>query len=52
MSELIMAIDFYLLNLKNWNYSFAHSIKLSEEFSSSKIITQLNHLIEGENNGT
>ena len=51
-SELIMALDFYLLNLKNWNYSFAHSIKLSEEFSSSKIITQLNHLIEGENNGT
>lgn len=52
MSELITAMDFYLLNLKNWNYSLAHAIKLSEKFSSSKIITQLNHLIEGENDGT
>lgn len=52
MSELITAMDFYLLNLKNWNYSLAHAIKLSEKFSSSKIITQLNHLIEGETDGT
>lgn len=50
--ELNGALDFYILNLKNWNYAFAHSIKLGKVFSSSKIIQQLNQLIEGESHGT
>ncbi|MCI2774180.1 accessory Sec system protein Asp1 [Staphylococcus petrasii] len=50
--QLGIALDFFLINLKNWNYSFAHSIKLSHEFSSQFIIQQLDYLIEGEYDGT
>ncbi|GGG98560.1 accessory Sec system protein Asp1 [Staphylococcus pragensis] len=52
MEQLHMALDYFLLNLKNWNYSFAHSIKLSENFSSKFIIQQLDSLIEGGTYGT
>ena len=37
-SNMIQALDYFLLSLKNWNYSYASSIKLVDEFSSTKII--------------
>ena len=52
IQQLSTALDYFLVNLKNWNYSFAHSIKLSNEFSSEKIIQRLHRLIEGEMHGT
>ncbi|UDI77283.1 accessory Sec system protein Asp1 [Staphylococcus taiwanensis] len=52
VQDLHTALNYFLLNLKNWNYSFAHSIKLSDEFSSEFIIQQLNSLIEGDTNAT
>ena len=46
-SNMIQALD-YLLSLKNWNYSYASSIKLVDEFSSTKIIREVDRLIKGE----
>ncbi|MCH4475845.1 accessory Sec system protein Asp1 [Staphylococcus haemolyticus] len=52
IQQLSVALNYFIDNLKNWNYSFAHSIKLSDEFSSEKIIQRLNSVIEGEIHGT
>ena len=52
IQQLRVALNYFINNLKNWNYSFAHSIKLSDEFSSEKIIQRLNSVIEGEIHGT
>ena len=47
-SNMIQALDYFLLSLKNWNYSYASSIKLVDEFSSTKIIREVDRLIKGE----
>ena len=47
-SNMIQALDYFLLSLKNWNYSYASSLKLVDEFSSTKIIREVNRLIKGE----
>nr|WP_263314632.1 accessory Sec system protein Asp1 [Mammaliicoccus sp. Marseille-Q6498] len=47
-NDLIEALDYFLCNLKNWNTSYAYSLKLVEEYSSENILNQLNNLIEGE----
>lgn len=46
--EILSALDYFLLHLKNWNYSFAYSIKLVDEYSSFNIVQKLNRLIEGD----
>ncbi|WP_262614312.1 accessory Sec system protein Asp1 [Staphylococcus sp. IVB6246] len=50
-SELPDALDFYLIQLKNWNQSYAYAMKLGKQYASDKIIAQLDVLIEGESNG-
>ena len=47
-SNITQALDYFLLSLKNWNYSYASSIKLVDEFSSTKIIREVDRLIKGE----
>ncbi|MGX0848308.1 accessory secretory protein Asp1 [Staphylococcus auricularis] len=49
--EMIAALDYFLDHLKHWNYSFAYSIKLVDEYASEQIIDQLDRLIEGEMHG-
>ena len=48
---MIAALDYFLDHLKHWNYSFAYSIKLVDEYASEQIIDQLDRLIEGEMHG-
>ncbi|MEJ7474891.1 accessory Sec system protein Asp1, partial [Staphylococcus saprophyticus] len=50
-SNITQALDYFLLSLKNWNYSYASSIKLVDEFSSTKIIREVDRLIKGELHG-
>ncbi|MCG7339003.1 accessory Sec system protein Asp1 [Staphylococcus sp. ACRSN] len=52
IGKLIESIQFFLNHLKNWNYSFAYSIKLVETFASKEIVGRLNRWIEGEVNET
>lgn len=47
-TDMIQALDYFLLSLKNWNYSYSSSIKLVDEFSSTKIIKIVDDLIKGE----
>lgn len=48
ISQIVPALDYYLLHLKNWNYSFAYSMRLVKEFSSINLIHQINRLFEGD----
>lgn len=50
-AQLPEALDYYLIQLKNWNQSYAYAMKLAKKYASDKIIAQLDALIEGENNG-
>ncbi|UXR78484.1 accessory Sec system protein Asp1 [Staphylococcus sp. IVB6227] len=51
-TELVTALDVYLKHLKNWNQSYAYAMKLAKQYTSDKIIAQLDVLIEGETDGT
>lgn len=46
--EIIPAIKYFLDHLKNWNYSYAYSIKLVEAFASKNIVKQLDCFIKGD----
>ncbi len=48
ISEIVSALDYFLIYLKNWNYSYAYSMRLVDEFSSINIIHQINRLFEGD----
>lgn len=48
INSVLPSLDYFLGHLKNWNYSYAYSIKLVETFASKKIINRLNHFIEGD----
>ncbi|MGV3043141.1 accessory Sec system protein Asp1 [Staphylococcus rostri] len=50
-TRLHVALDYYLMQLKNWNKSYAYAMKLAKKYASDKIIAQLDALIEGENDG-
>ncbi|RXK17614.1 accessory Sec system protein Asp1 [Macrococcus sp. DPC7161] len=46
--DLILALNFYLAVLKNWNKSLAYTMKLTQKYASINIIEQLERFIEGE----
>ncbi|RIM83603.1 accessory Sec system protein Asp1 [Staphylococcus xylosus] len=48
INRLTESLQYFLNHLKNWNYSFAYSIKLVESFGSKEIVGRLNRWIEGE----
>ena len=50
LNEVVAALDYYISHLKNWNYSFAYSIKLVETYASMNIIQRLSRWFEGERN--
>lgn len=49
--QLTEALDYYLVRLKNWNQSYAYSMKLAKKYASDNIIAQLDALIEGGKDG-
>lgn len=49
--DLHNALDYYLMQLKNWNQSYAYAMKLAKKYASDNIIAQLDTLIEGEKDG-
>ncbi|UEX90231.1 accessory Sec system protein Asp1 [Staphylococcus ratti] len=51
-NDLIAALDYYLEHLKHWNRSYAYSQRLAKNYTSKKIIEQLDQLIEGDRDGT
>ncbi|WP_086429413.1 accessory Sec system protein Asp1 [Staphylococcus cornubiensis] len=52
IEALPLAIDFYLMHLKNWNRSYAYAMKLSKMYTSDEILKQLDDWLEGETHGT
>ena len=48
---LNVALDYFLVQLKNWNQSYAYAMKLAKKYASDQIIAQLDTLIEGDYNG-
>ncbi|HEC2181240.1 TPA: accessory Sec system protein Asp1 [Staphylococcus delphini] len=48
IESLPSAVDFYLLHLKNWNRSYAYSMKLAKMYASEEILKQLDDWLEGE----
>lgn len=50
-TDLNMALDYFLVQLKNWNHSYAYAMKLAKKYASDKIIAQLDALIEGDYHG-
>lgn len=48
ISQIVSALDYFLVHLKKWNYSYAYSMRLVDEFSSINIIHQINQLFEGD----
>ena len=45
ISQTVESLD-YFLAFKNWNYSYAYSMRLTDDFSSINIIHQINQLFK------
>lgn len=48
ISQTVESLDYFLTHLKNWNYSYAYSMRLSDDFSSINIIHQIDQLFKGD----
>lgn len=48
ISQTVESLDYFLAHLKNWNYSYAYSMRLTDDFSSINIIHQINQLFKGD----
>lgn len=48
ISQIVESLDYFLVHLKNWNYSYAYSMRLSDDFSSINIIHQIDQLFKGD----
>ncbi len=44
----VESLDYFFGTFKNWNYSYAYSMRLTDDFSSINIIHQINQLFKGD----
>lgn len=49
--EIDEVIDFYLLNLSNWNKALVYSIQMAEQYSSTAIVEKWQQLLSENRNG-
>ncbi|MBI5975601.1 accessory Sec system protein Asp1 [Staphylococcus canis] len=50
--QLPEALDYFFHHLKNWNQSYAFSMKLAKHYRSDRILKQLDEWLEGVSYGT
>lgn len=51
IQTLYVGVDYFLNHLKNWNRSFAYSMKLAKHYASEQILKQLDAWLAGETHG-
>ena len=48
ISQTVESFRLFFGTFKNWNYSYAYSMRLTDDFSSINIIHQINQLFKGD----